>query len=180
MSNWRFACDEKVAVFYNAISETQVVLQHNVGSFLDFCLVNRKKRTVFRFLECNDDKGISGEPLITRIKSGNASSVTESDVFGVWAYDIEGSNIVFTIKGFPDDKLVLVNDGFIYFASQRALVARGASETFMSAARARAILACVGEQACIGTQGTKVKTSSLSLSSDRSFLLSTWPSESII
>ena len=168
-------------MFYNAASETQVVLHHNLGSFLDFRLGNRKTRTVFRSLECKDDAWNVGESLITMIKSGkNASSVTESDVFGVWAYDIEGSNIVFTIKGYPDDKLVLVNDGFIYFASQRALVARGASETFMSAARARAILASVGEQACIETQGTKVKTSSFSLSSCRSFLLSTCPSESII
>ena len=158
MSNWRFACDETVAVFYNAASETQVVLHHNLGSFLDFRLGNRKTRTVFRSLECKDDAWNVGESLITRIKSGkNASSVTESDVFGVWAYDIEASNIVFTVKGYPDDKLVLVNDGFIYFASQRALVARGASETFMSAARARAILQDLDKQALTHVQKVKVK-----------------------
>ena len=157
MGNWRFACDQRVAVFYNPASETQVVLEHEEGSYFDFRLGNRKARIVFRCLSCIDNSGTSGESLITMIKSGNASSVTESDVFGVWAYDIEGSNIVFTIKGFPDDKLVLVNDGFIYFASQRALVARGASETFMSAARARAILEDLDKQALTHMHKVKVK-----------------------
>ena len=158
MGNWRFAYDQKVAVFYNPASETQVVLTHESASYFYFRLGNRSARTVFRFLECKDHAWNVGASLITMIKSGgNASSVTESDVFGVWAYDIEGSNIVFTIKGWPDDKLVLVNDGFIYFASQRALVARGASETFMSAARARAILQDLDKQALTHVQKVKVK-----------------------
>ena len=157
MGNWRFVCDQRVAVFYNPASETQVTLRHEYPGSFDFRLGNRNTRTGCRVLSCRDDKGISGASLITMIKSGDASSVTESDVFGVWAYDIEGSNIVFTIKGFPDDKLVLVNDGFIYFASQRALVARGASETFMSAARARAILEDLDKQALTHVQKVKVK-----------------------
>ena len=145
-------------MFYNPASETQVMLTHENASYFDFRQKNRSVRNVLRFLSCKDEQWNIGESLMTRIKSGkNASSVTESDVFGVWAYDIEGSNIVFTIKGYPDDKLVLVNDGFIYFASQRALVARGASETFMSAARARAILEDLDKQALTHVQKVKVK-----------------------
>ena len=148
--------DQKVAVFYNAASDTQVTLWHNFACSFQFGLKGRNSRSVDRFLECKNCTDIRNA-LMPMMNSGNASSVTESDVFGVWAYDIEASNIVFTTKGYPDDKLVLVNDGLIYFASQRALVARGASETFMSAARARAILEDLDKQALTHMQKVKVK-----------------------
>ena len=142
MDGWTFAEDHNVAVFYNATADIYIQLWLKLSLNVYYCLGQglRCRKLNWNLSTDNDSLTIGGEKLLSQLKSSKGASAHQNNCCGVWAFEPEGSTIVFTIKGRPTDKLVLVDDGFFYFCDNGALVGQRNTETCMSSAKARKML----------------------------------------
>ena len=98
-------------------------------------------REIGNSLSCKDTwLNSTGASLLAQLKSGQGALIDQSHSFGVWTFDLEGPTVVIKNKLNANDKIVLIEDGFIYFGLRGALVASHESETYTSTARAKAVL----------------------------------------
>ena len=160
MNHWKFASDKDTVVFYNAAADIYLELCHKFYIDFSFCLDKSMNcRKVSCNLSCSDRSSAVNESLLSLLKSGKGTPADKSNHFGIWSLDFDGSNIVFTIKRRPHEKLVLVDDGFFYFVSDDALVAHHDSESYMSATCAMKILESLKKTAAVEPLPVKARTS---------------------
>ena len=90
-------------------------------------------RGVSKLLERKDaDLTMLGRSLLTKLKSGQGDVLDQSHSFGVWTFEQEGPTVVLKNFKCSSEKIVLIEDGFIYLCSLGVLVASRESETYKS------------------------------------------------
>lgn len=145
MSKWRFEHGNDAFVFYHPALDMFMHFDDKFSYSFEYQLGKNMK---FREVQSLDlqSRNVSfsqysvGYGLLSKLRSGQGSTVDGIHSFGVWSFDIDRSTIAFTIKDKPADQLFLTNDGFIFICPDGALVAGHEYETCTTAAQAQAAL----------------------------------------
>jgi hypothetical protein len=134
---WKYATGQEVVIFYNARTDIYIQLWLKFNLDVTYHL---GKDLPCRDVDCNlaTKNGTilsEGMNLLSQLKASNGTTAHQSSCCGVWAFEPEGSTVVFTIKDRPKEKLVLLPDGLVYFCSTGAMVGMRDSEQITSAER---------------------------------------------
>ena len=83
---------------------------------------------------------MEGDQLLSQLKTSGGKKINECYCSDVGNFRIEDSTGVLKINENENNKLVLIDDGFIYFCPNAALVGMHQTESYVSSARANDIL----------------------------------------
>ena len=141
---WKFSCGTDACVFYHPALDMHIELMRQYDFSIEYQLGKnmpcRKIQYDLAITTSSPSPYYEGFTLLSQLRSGKGASVDGITCFGVWSFINDGPTIVFTSKDRPSDRLVLTNEGFIFFCPGGAVVAGHETETCTTAARAQAVL----------------------------------------
>ena len=131
-----------MAVFYNAAADIYIQLWLRLCWSFEYCLgPGMPCREVGYDLSTKNSSLLAEGPnLLSQLKSSKGATAHQISFCGNWSFEKVESTVEFTIKGRSTEKLVLMDDGFIYFCATGALVGRRDSEAVTSIAIAIDVL----------------------------------------
>jgi hypothetical protein len=149
MQNWSYVHGSDITILYNEGTGAYISLNHSFGSFIHFqSQTGEKMKRIDHCLQTERPyiarSGESSE-LLSKLQAGQGikfGSRSKVDCHE-WASKWEGPIISFRNTSYPDDRLYLTVDGFIYATSYGGVVVTPGTEVFTSEEKVKRALELV-------------------------------------